>query len=66
MGKGLKTKHSVRKRFKVTGTGKLMVRKISGRSHLLAHKSSKRKRQLKRQPILGPVATKKMKKMLSI
>jgi large subunit ribosomal protein L35 len=66
MGKGLKTKHSVRKRFKVTGTGKLMVRKISGRSHLLAHKSPKRKRQLKRQPILGPTATRKMKDLMHI
>lgn len=66
MAKGFKTKHSVLKRFKITGTGKLMVRKKSGRSHLLAHKSSKRKRQLKRQPILGPVATRKMKNMMKI
>ncbi len=66
MAKGLKTKHSVRKRFKVTGTGKLMVKKISGRSHLLAHKSPKRKRQLKRQPILGPVAAARMKKLMTI
>jgi large subunit ribosomal protein L35 len=66
MAKGPKTKHSVRKRFKVTGTGKLMVKKISGRSHLLAHKSSKRKRQLKHQPVLGPTATRNMKKMMSI
>ncbi len=66
MAKGLKTKHSVRKRFKVTGTGKLMVRKISGRSHLLAHKSPKRKRQLKRQPVLGPIATRKMKDLMHI
>jgi large subunit ribosomal protein L35 len=66
MGKGPKTKHSVRKRFKVTGTGKLRVNKVSGRSHLLAHKSSKRKRQLKRQPILGTTATHTMKKLLGI
>lgn len=66
MAKGFKTRHSVRKRFKVTGTGKLMVKKTSGRSHLLAHKSSKRKRQLKRQPILGATATRSMKKMMMI
>jgi len=66
MGKGLKTKHAVRKRFKVTGRGTLMVRKASGRSHLLAHKTPKRKRQLKRQPILGPVATRKMKDLMHI
>ena len=64
MGKGPKTKHSVRKRFKVTGTGKLKVKKIAGRSHLLAHKSSKRKRQLKRQPVLGTTATHKMKELM--
>ena len=66
MAKGPKTKHSVRKRFKVTGTGKLMFKKISGRSHLLAHKSPKRKRQLKHQPVLGPTATHKMKLLMKI
>lgn len=66
MAKGMKTKHSVRKRFKVTGTGKLKVKKVMGRSHLLAHKSSKRKRQLKRQPVLGPTATHTMKQMMKI
>lgn len=66
MGKGPKTKHSVAKRFKITGTGKLKAKKVAGRSHLLAHKSSKRKRQLKRQPILGTTTTKRMKTMLGI
>ena len=64
MGKGPKTKHSVRKRFKLTGTGKLKVKKVAGRSHLLAHKSSKRKRQLKHQPVLGTTATHKMKELM--
>ena len=64
MGKGLKSRKSVMKRFKLTGTGKLRVNKISGRSHLLAHKSSKRKRQLKRQPILTGAVAKRMKKMM--
>jgi len=66
MGKGPKTKHSVMKRFKVTGTGKLKVKKVQGRSHLLAHKSSKRKRQLKRQPVLGSTLTHSMKTMMKI
>jgi large subunit ribosomal protein L35 len=66
MSKGFKSKKSVVKRFKITGTGKLKAKKNAGRSHLLAHKSSKRKRQLKRQPVLGPVGTAKMKKMLVI
>ena len=66
MGKGPKSKKSAWKRFKVTGTGKLMVKKKQGRGHLLAHKSSKRKRQLKRQAVLGPTAANTMKTMMKI
>ena len=66
MGKGPKTKKSVAKRFKVTGTGKLKVKKNMGRGHLLAHKTSKRKRQLKRQPVLNATAAASMKKMMGI
>jgi large subunit ribosomal protein L35 len=40
-----KTKKAVAKRFKVTGTGKVLRRHSSTR-HLLSSKSSKRKRQL--------------------
>ncbi len=40
-----KTRKSVAKRFKVTGTGKLLRRK-QGKRHLLQKKSSKRKRAL--------------------
>jgi large subunit ribosomal protein L35 len=40
-----KTKKSVAKRFKVTGSGKVL-RAQAGRRHLLASKSAKRKRQL--------------------
>jgi large subunit ribosomal protein L35 len=40
-----KTKKAVAKRFKVTGTGKVL-RSQSGKRHLLASKSAKRKRQL--------------------
>ncbi|MFZ4597680.1 MAG: 50S ribosomal protein L35 [Terrimicrobiaceae bacterium] len=40
-----KTRKSVAKRFKVTGTGKLL-RSKSSRRHLLASKSSKRKRKM--------------------
>ncbi len=66
MGKGPKTKHSVLKRFKVTGTGKIKVKKVQGRSHLLAHKTSKRKRQLKHQPVLNTTAARSMKNMMKI
>lgn len=41
-----KTRKSAAKRFKLTGTGKLM-RRQSGQKHLLAGKTSKRIRSLK-------------------
>jgi large subunit ribosomal protein L35 len=43
--KGIKTKKSVAKRFKVTGTGKVL-RARSGKRHLLQSKNSKRRRNL--------------------
>jgi large subunit ribosomal protein L35 len=49
----LKTNKSIRKRFKVTATGKVMMKSRMGRGHLLAHKSPKRKRHLHRQLVLG-------------
>jgi large subunit ribosomal protein L35 len=45
-----KTRKSVAKRFKVTGTGKVL-RTRGGRRHLLQCKSAKRKRKLGR-PVL--------------
>ena len=41
-----KTKKAVAKRFKITGTGRLL-HKQAGRSHLLSKKASKRKRRLR-------------------
>ncbi len=64
MGKGPKSKKSILKRFKITGTGKVKVMKVAGRGHLLAHKSSKRKRQMKRQPMLRSSAAIKIKSMI--
>jgi len=40
-----KTKKAVRKRFKITGTGKVL-RSHSSKRHLMSSKSAKRKRQL--------------------
>jgi large subunit ribosomal protein L35 len=42
----MKTHKSIRKRFKVTASGKLK-RRQAGKKHLLSHKSGKRKRQLR-------------------
>jgi large subunit ribosomal protein L35 len=44
--KGIKTKKSVAKRFKVTARGKVL-RSSAGRRHLCQSKSSKRRRSLR-------------------
>jgi len=41
-----KTHKGLKKRFKVTGTGKILHKK-AGKGHLLGRKSGKRKRQLR-------------------
>ena len=48
----LKTKKSLAKRVKVTKTGKVLYSK-AGRRHLTGHKSSKRKRQLRKKAIMS-------------
>jgi large subunit ribosomal protein L35 len=44
--KGIKTKKSVAKRFKITASGKVM-RPSAGKRHLLQTKSAKRRRSLR-------------------
>lgn len=64
MGKmKMKTHKSLAKRFKVTGTGKLMHWK-AGKSHLLRRKSSKRRRRLSQTKILTGRMALKFKKVL--
>jgi large subunit ribosomal protein L35 len=46
-----KTKKAVAKRFKVTGTGKVL-RSHAGKRHLLASKNAKRKRHLAKTAVL--------------
>ena len=46
----MKSHKSLRKRFRVTATGKLK-RRQAGKKHLLSHKTGKRKRQLRRTMI---------------
>lgn len=48
-----KTKKSVAKRFKITGTGK-MLRRTPGFRHLLAAKSTKSKRRAARDKHVAP------------
>ena len=48
-----KTKKSVAKRFKLTGSGKLL-RRTPGFRHLLAAKSTKSKRRASRDKLVSP------------
>jgi large subunit ribosomal protein L35 len=51
--KGIKTKKSVAKRFKITARGKVL-RMRAGKRHLLASKSPKRRRSLGTAQVVGP------------
>jgi large subunit ribosomal protein L35 len=61
----MKTHSGAKKRFKVTGTGKIM-REQQNNQHLFEHKSSRRKRKLALDKELSPSATKTAKKLLGI
>lgn len=54
--KGIKTKKSVAKRFKISARGKVM-RMRSGKRHLLASKSPKRRRSLGTSTQVDPTDT---------
>jgi large subunit ribosomal protein L35 len=51
------------KRFRLTGTGKVMRRRAN-RGHLLEHKSSRYTRRLAGEVPLAPADAKKIKKLL--
>ncbi|MBR3275986.1 MAG: 50S ribosomal protein L35 [Eubacterium sp.] len=59
----MKTSRAAAKRFKVTGTGKL-VRNKAYKSHILTKKSQKRKRNLRKQTVADPTNVKNMKKIM--
>ena len=59
-----KTKKAVAKRFKITATGKVKYSK-AGSGHLLAKKTRKRKRNLRKSGVLSKVETKRIKDMLT-
>lgn len=52
MAKSAKTRKSVAKKFKKTGTGKLVFRSPGAR-HLLTRKSRKRKRNLSKDKVMS-------------
>jgi large subunit ribosomal protein L35 len=59
-----KTHSGAKKRFKVTGGGKIMHRQAN-RNHLLEHKPSSRMRRLWRDTDLAPADTRRVRKLLN-
>ena len=59
----MKTHSGAAKRFRVTGSGKLMRRRAN-RNHLLEHKPSTRTRRLYDEVELAPSDAKRMKGLL--
>ena len=59
----MKTKRAAAKRFKVTGSGKL-VRNKANKSHILTKKTTKRKRKLRRATLVDDTNVKTMKKIM--
>jgi large subunit ribosomal protein L35 len=59
----MKTSRAAAKRFKVTGSGKL-VRNKAYKSHILTKKTTKRKRNLRKDIIMDETNVKNMKKIL--
>jgi large subunit ribosomal protein L35 len=58
-----KTNKAAKKRFKLTGSGKVMKQQ-SGMRHHLEVKSAHRKRRLNQDQVLSPADTKAAKKLL--
>ncbi|GLY73522.1 50S ribosomal protein L35 [Actinoallomurus iriomotensis] len=59
----MKTHSGAKKRFKVTGSGKIMRRRAN-RNHLLEHKPTKRTRRLDGPVVLSKNDETKIKKLL--
>jgi large subunit ribosomal protein L35 len=58
-----KTHSGAKKRFRITGSGKLM-REQAGARHLLEHKSSRRTRRLASDQLVAAADVPKIKKLL--
>jgi large subunit ribosomal protein L35 len=59
-----KTHSGASKRFRATGSGKI-VRQKANRRHLLEHKSSRRTRRLEGRTVVAANDTKRVKKLLN-
>lgn len=59
----IKTHRGAAKRFKVTGTGKIM-RRMANKSHLLTGKPSKRTRKLRQEALVDETMHKSIKSLI--
>ncbi|MDN5796358.1 MAG: 50S ribosomal protein L35 [Intrasporangium sp.] len=59
----MKTHSGAKKRFRITGKGKVMREQAGGR-HLLEHKSSRYMRRIAGDVEVAPADTKRVKKLL--
>jgi large subunit ribosomal protein L35 len=60
----MKTHSGTNKRFRLTGSGKVLRRRAN-RSHLFEHKSSRYTRRLAGDVTVAPADTKRIKKLLA-
>jgi len=61
----MKTHSGAKKRFRKTGSGKLM-REQANNQHLFQQKSSRRKRRLDIDQVMSPADVKKVKRLLGM
>ena len=61
----LKTHKTAVKRFKITGTGKIMRRK-SANNHMFFHKSGAQKRRLDQPAVLSKTENKRVRRLLAL
>jgi large subunit ribosomal protein L35 len=60
----MKTHSGAKKRFRITGSGKI-VRRRANRKHLFEHKPSTRTRRLENDVVISDADAKKIKKLLA-
>ncbi len=65
MANGMKTHRGAAKRFKITKSGKIKHRSAF-RAHILTHKSSKRKRQLRKNDYVHVADEDNVKRILGL
>jgi large subunit ribosomal protein L35 len=61
----MKTNSGAKKRFRLTGTGKIK-RKHAFKNHILTKKSTKRKRHLAHYGLVSPADTPRVERLLNI